>query len=58
MLIDPAREMNKYRFEGAITEENLVAFVGDYDAGKLKLFLKSDEIPASNDEPVKVIVGK
>jgi protein disulfide isomerase len=36
----------------------LSLFVNDYLNGKLKTFLKSEEIPATNDEPVKVIVGK
>lgn len=32
--------------------------MNDFLAGKLERYLKSEEIPENNDEPVKVIVGK
>ena len=35
----------------------MTSFVNDFKADKLKVYLKSEEIPAKNDEPVKVIVG-
>ena len=36
----------------------MTSFVNDFKADKLKVYLKSEEIPAKNDEAVKVIVGK
>lgn len=51
-------DVQKYRYEGAHTVEGIVAFVKDVSEGKLSAFLKSEEIPESNNEPVKVIVGK
>ena len=51
-------DVQKYRYEGAHTVEGIVAFVKDVSEGKLSAFLKSEEVPETNDEPVKVIVGK
>lgn len=34
--------------------DTLEAFVNDFLDGKLKPYLKSEPIPESNDEPVKV----
>lgn len=39
-------------------EEAIVKFIEDFKEGKLKEFLKSEDIPADNNEPVKVVVGK
>eukprot|EP01057_Protomagalhaensia_wolfi_P004793 Protomagalhaensia_wolfi_Nauph_80__4792@NODE_49_length_4188_cov_38_845264_g40_i0_p1_GENE_NODE_49_length_4188_cov_38_845264_g40_i0NODE_49_length_4188_cov_38_845264_g40_i0_p1_ORF_typecomplete_len463_score114_35Thioredoxin/PF00085_20/7_5e30Thioredoxin/PF00085_20/3_4e03Thioredoxin/PF00085_20/0_0032Thioredoxin/PF00085_20/1_8e22Thioredoxin_6/PF13848_6/33Thioredoxin_6/PF13848_6/4_4e05Thioredoxin_6/PF13848_6/9_9e23Thioredoxin_6/PF13848_6/0_036Calsequestrin/PF01216_17/2_5e15Calsequestrin/PF01216_17/6_4e02 len=51
-------EEAKYRFEGqAITEKALTKFVEAVKAGKVKKFLKSEPVPESNDEAVKVVVG-
>jgi protein disulfide isomerase len=53
--------MKKFTYSGdisKITFESLKAFIDDFKAGKLAPFLKSEEIPATNDEPVKVVVGK
>lgn len=41
-----------------MTAERLVKFVEDYKGNKLHPVFKSEEIPESNDEPVKIIVGK
>jgi protein disulfide isomerase family A protein 3 len=48
----------KYRFTGEYSVENLEKFARDFVAGKLEIFIFSEPIPASNDEPVKVVVGK
>jgi len=48
----------KYKFTEEINSENLNKFVNSYLGGTLERFLKSEEVPESNDEPVKVIVGK
>jgi protein disulfide-isomerase/protein disulfide-isomerase A1 len=45
-------------YDGELTKDAILAYVKDVDAGNVKAHLKSEEIPASNDEPVKVIVGK
>ncbi|KAI8907856.1 thioredoxin-like protein [Gorgonomyces haynaldii] len=39
-------------------EETITSFVDDFVAGKIEPTTKSDPIPESNDEPVKVVVGK
>lgn len=53
--------MKKYNYEGDVkhlTVDSLKHFIDEFKGGKLFPFLKSEDIPASNDEPVKVIVGK
>lgn len=60
-ILDPANNMKKYTFDGkaeSITVESLTQFVNDFKDGKLSPFLKSEDIPAENNEPVKVVVGK
>jgi len=60
-LLDPSAEMKKYTFEGNAKDlslDGLKKFISEFKEGKLQPFLKSEEIPATNDEPVKVIVGK
>ena len=41
-----------------ISVEGLTKALTDFKAGKLEAHYKSAAIPASNDEPVKVIVGE
>jgi len=48
----------KYRFEQKFTAENLKKFAASYLAGKAEVWVKSEEVPATNDGPVKVVVGK
>lgn len=53
--------MKKFSYEGdvkSLTVDSLKSFIEDFKSGKLAPFLKSEAIPESNDEPVKVIVGK
>jgi protein disulfide-isomerase A1 len=51
--------MKKYMYtEEDTSADNLLEFSRKYFDGELKPFLKSDEVPANNDEPVKVVVGK
>lgn len=56
-----AQGVDKYVYEGdvnGLTEEEVEKFVSKFQGGELKKYLKSEEVPASNDEPVKVVVGK
>jgi protein disulfide isomerase len=50
---------DKYVYDqDEITAENLGSFLDRVKAGEVEQFLKSAEIPESNDAPVKIIVGK
>jgi len=55
---DTRTDLKKYNLVGDITAENIDKFVADWESGHLKAHLKSEEIPATNDEPVKILVGK
>mmetsp|Transcript_50537 Transcript_50537/g.123243 ORF Transcript_50537/g.123243 Transcript_50537/m.123243 type:complete len:560 (-) Transcript_50537:140-1819(-) len=57
VLIEDRKEGLRYLMDGAITKDNVSKFLADYMAGSLEPFLKSEEVPADNGEPVKVIVG-
>ena len=49
----------KYRYDkDEINKENLADFIERVKAGEVEQFLKSAPVPESNDEPVKVVVGK
>lgn len=53
--------MKKFTFPGRIeslTVESINQFVNDFKSGSLQPFLKSQDIPTDNSEPVKVVVGK
>lgn len=57
-IVLPNQDMKKFKFTGDITVESLKNFVDDWSNGRLKPFLKSEPVPESNDEPVKVMVGE
>lgn len=60
-ILDPANNMKKFSFPGkteSITVESISEFVKDFKSGFLQPFLKSQDIPEDNNEPVKVVVGK
>jgi protein disulfide-isomerase A1 len=46
----------KFRLE-TVTEESLEKFIDDWKNERLTAYFKSENIPESNNEPVKVIVG-
>lgn len=48
----------KYAMDNEFSVDNLHSFVTDFIGGKLEPYLKSEEVPESNDEGVKVLVGK
>eukprot|EP01056_Protomagalhaensia_sp_Gyna25_P001889 Protomagalhaensia_sp_Gyna_25__1888@NODE_1_length_10645_cov_612_087781_g0_i0_p3_GENE_NODE_1_length_10645_cov_612_087781_g0_i0NODE_1_length_10645_cov_612_087781_g0_i0_p3_ORF_typecomplete_len476_score117_18Thioredoxin/PF00085_20/4_1e34Thioredoxin/PF00085_20/15Thioredoxin/PF00085_20/5e26Thioredoxin_6/PF13848_6/0_046Thioredoxin_6/PF13848_6/7_8e10Thioredoxin_6/PF13848_6/2_7e20Thioredoxin_6/PF13848_6/19Thioredoxin_6/PF13848_6/0_0076Calsequestrin/PF01216_17/8_1e20Calsequestrin/PF01216_17/2_6e02Thioredox len=49
---------DKYKYEGPFTQKKTGAYVQDVLDGKVEKFLLSEDIPESNDDPVKVVVGK
>lgn len=60
-IMEPTEDnVRKFKYEGdveAITVEDLTKFVTDFAEGKLTPFMKSEEIPAENNGPVKVVVA-
>ena len=55
---DTRSDLRKYTMEGEFTEENVLAFVDNWESGKLRATLKSEEVPATQSEDVYVLVGK
>jgi len=58
MLVHSSGEVSKYKFEKEITYDNIGAYLDSFNNNTLEKYLKSEEIPEKNDEPVKIIVGK
>lgn len=59
ILIDhSAGPLTKYLFTGNVNTEEIQQFLNDWRAKKLEKWTKSEDIPATNDQPVKVVVGK
>merc|ERR1712034_303499 len=56
IAFDHAR--NTYKMTEKFSVENLETFATEFLAGKLKPYVKSEPVPESNDEPVKVVVGE
>ena len=53
--------MKKFNYPGSVdtlTVEALKTFIDDFNSKNLKPFLKSEEIPAESNDPLKIIVGK
>jgi len=53
--------VDKFLFSGdhsSFTVEEISDFVKAWKDKKLEKFLKSDDVPETNDEPVKIVVGK
>ncbi|KAI4963237.1 hypothetical protein ZWY2020_016934 [Hordeum vulgare] len=51
-------DAKKFFFSGEISLDSIKEFAQDFLEDKLTLFYKSDPVPESNDEDVKVVVGK
>lgn len=51
-------DLAKFIYEGELTTEALSKFVKDWENGLLARTYKSQDVPLTNDEPVKVVVGK
>ena len=57
----PASNMKKFTFAGradSVTLEGIKEFIKDFKSGSLQAFLKSEDLPADNTAPVKIVVGK
>ena len=50
--------MKKFVMSEEFTAENVMKFYDEFVNNKLTSILKSDPIPETNNEPVKVVVGK
>ncbi|MCQ2815781.1 MAG: thioredoxin domain-containing protein [archaeon] len=57
-IADTKVDLKKYNMEGEITVDNIVKFVEDWEQGKLKPHLKTQEIPKEQKGPVFTLVGK
>lgn len=52
------QKRQNFPFTKELTKENLINWAKDIVEGREKPFMRSDPVPETNDEPVKVIVGK
>lgn len=50
-------EMVKYYYRGKYETQEILKFIEDASAGKLKIDYKSEPVPTENNKPVKVLVG-
>jgi protein disulfide-isomerase A1 len=57
-IADTRGELKKFTMSGEINTENVLAFVSSWEKGGLTSSLKSEEIPAVQEGPVFVLVGK
>lgn len=57
VLVHVPNKGEKYS-SGPISTEKVIGWVEDFKAGKIEKTVKSEEIPETNDGPVKVVVGK
>ena len=57
-IADTRSELKKYNFEGEINEANILRFVADWEAGKLKQHYRSQDMPTKPTEPVMTLVAK
>lgn len=57
-IADTRADLKKFNMSGEITTQNILKFVEDWQAKRLSASLKSEEIPAKQEGPVYVLVGK
>jgi protein disulfide-isomerase A1 len=55
---DTRTDLKKYTLGSEITEASILQFVDDWENGKLRATLKSEEIPTTQEGDVVVLVGK
>lgn len=48
----------KYEMTGGINEENIMKLIGKWSKGKLKPFIRSEEVPKNNTGDLFILVGK
>jgi len=53
-----AGDLAKFPYDGEMTTEGISKFVKDWENGLLARTYKSQDVPLTNDEPVKIVVGK
>merc|ERR1712113_1209177 len=51
-------DKKNYIYDGEMTEEKILAYVKQVQAGEIAPNLKSEEPPTEQKDPVKVVVGK
>jgi len=54
---DTRGDLKKFTMDGEINEANIIKFIDDWNNGKLKTILKSEEIPTQEGDVI-VLVGK
>ena len=57
-ILETRKGVEKYIMEGNIDEKNILNFIDEWEQGKLKLNLKSQEEPKDNSGDIFVVVGK
>lgn len=58
-LISPGpKEMIKFIYSDQMTEENVAKYLNKFKEGKLKPYLKSEQIPKNQTGPVVKIVAR
>ena len=57
VIIDPRKELKKYKLEGEINEQNILTFIKNWERRKLKQFLKSEREPIKNNGDIFKLVG-
>jgi hypothetical protein len=56
-IIDPTHnDMQKFQLSGDSTADSIIQFYEDWSNKLLKPYVKSQDIPEKNDDPVKVII--
>jgi len=50
-------DKKKYVFEGEMTSSNIIKFIDDVEKDKVQPKLKTEPVPASNDDAVRIFVG-
>jgi protein disulfide-isomerase A1 len=57
-IADTRADLLKFNMAGEITEENINKFIDSWESGSVKATFKSEEVPASQEGDVIVVVGK
>jgi protein disulfide isomerase len=58
MLVQVSGSVKKFKYDRGISTDEIVKYIKDWKNGKIEQYFKSQDIPESNDEAVKTIVGK